>query len=85
MEWEIPRDTDSNWSDGAKKLHADWWEARIARQKEIDASIAVKAEFKYLYDKPYEHKKIRHYILDGPTLMWYIQGVSIQTERRHEY
>ena len=38
----------------AKKLHADWWEARIARQKEIDASIAAKAEFEYLYDKPYD-------------------------------
>ena len=30
---------------------------RIARQKEIDASIAAKAEFEYLYDKPYEDKK----------------------------
>jgi adenine-specific DNA-methyltransferase len=27
------------------KLHAEWWQARIARQKEIDASIAAKAEF----------------------------------------
>ena len=35
-------------------------EARIARQKEIDASIAAKAEFEYLYDKPYEDKsKVR--------------------------
>ena len=43
-----------------KKLHADWWEARIARQKEIDASIAAKAEFEYLYDKPYtDNKKVR--------------------------
>jgi len=42
----------------AEKLHADWWQARIARQKEIDASIAAKAEFEYLYDKPYEDKKI---------------------------
>ncbi len=32
-------------------------QARIARQKEIDASIAAKAEFEYLYDKPYEDKK----------------------------
>ncbi|MCL2656312.1 MAG: site-specific DNA-methyltransferase [Betaproteobacteria bacterium] len=40
-----------------KKLHADWWQARIARQKEIDASIAAKAEFEYLYDKPYDDKK----------------------------
>jgi adenine-specific DNA-methyltransferase len=44
----------------AEKLHAAWWEARIARQKEIDASIAAKAEFEFLYDKPYEDKsKVR--------------------------
>ena len=45
------------WPEAPKKLHADWWQARIARQKEIDASIAAKAEFEYLYDKPYEDKK----------------------------
>jgi hypothetical protein len=37
--------------------HADWWKQRIARQKEIDASIAAKADFEYLYDKPYEDKR----------------------------
>ncbi|MGH2396268.1 MAG: site-specific DNA-methyltransferase [bacterium] len=57
-EWEIPREADAKWPDEAKKLHADWWQARIARQKEIDASIAAKAEFEYLYDKPYDDKKI---------------------------
>jgi adenine-specific DNA-methyltransferase len=56
-EWEIPREADAQWPDAAKKLHADWWEARIGRQKEIDKSIAAKAEFEYLYDKPYEDKK----------------------------
>ncbi len=57
QEWEIPREAEASWPDAAKKLHADWWQARIARQKEIDASIAAKAEFEYLYDKPYEDKK----------------------------
>lgn len=57
QEWEIPREADPKWGDTAKKLHADWWQHRIARQKEIDASIAAKAEFEYLYDKPYEDKK----------------------------
>ncbi len=57
QEWEIPREADAKWSEEAKKLHADWWQQRIARQKEIDASIAAKAEFEYLYDKPYEAKK----------------------------
>ena len=56
-EWEIPREADDSWSEEAKKLHAGWWEQRIARQKEIDASIAAKADFEYLYDKPYEDKK----------------------------
>ena len=56
-EWEIPREADEGWSEEAKQLHAEWWEQRIARQKEIDASIAAKADFEYLYDKPYEDKK----------------------------
>ena len=56
-EWEIPREADAKWPDTAKKAHADWWQARIARQTEIDKSIAAKAEFEYLYDKPYENKK----------------------------
>ena len=38
-------------------LHKQWWELRIARQKEIDASIAAKADFETLYDKPYQDKK----------------------------
>jgi adenine-specific DNA-methyltransferase len=37
----------------AEALLAQWWAKRIARQKEIDASIAAKAEVEYLYDKPY--------------------------------
>ena len=60
QEWEIPREADTKWPEAAKKLHADWWQARITRQKEIDASIAAKAEFEYLYDRPYpDNKKIR--------------------------
>ena len=55
--WEIPRDADAKWPDSAKKLHADWWQARIARQQEIDKSIAAKAEFEFLFDKPYDDKK----------------------------
>jgi adenine-specific DNA-methyltransferase len=56
-EWEIQRVAESTWPAAVQKLHADWWQARIARQKAIDASIAAKAEFEYLYDKPYEDKK----------------------------
>jgi adenine-specific DNA-methyltransferase len=56
-DWEIPREPDTTWPEPTKKLHADWWQARIARQKEIDASIAAKAEFEYLYDKPYDDKR----------------------------
>ncbi len=59
-EWEIPREAQPTWSDEAKSVHANWWDARIARQKEIDASIAAKADSEYLFDKPYEDKsKVR--------------------------
>lgn len=37
-------------------LHSAWWILRIERQREIDASIAAKAETEYLYDQPYEDK-----------------------------
>ena len=56
-EWEIPRESKGDWPVVAKALHADWWKQRIARQKEIDASIAANADYEYLYDKPYEDKK----------------------------
>jgi adenine-specific DNA-methyltransferase len=58
QEWQIPRDADPAWPDQAKKAHAEWWQARVAQQQEIDKSIAAKAEFEYLYDKPYEDKKV---------------------------
>jgi len=64
QEWEIPREAEEKWPKEAKTLHAQWWEQRIARQKEIDASIAAKADYEYLYDKPYEdRKKVR---VSGP-------------------
>lgn len=60
QEWEIPREVAEKWNASAKDTHAAWWEARIARQKAIDASIGAKAEFESLYDKPFEDKnKVR--------------------------
>ncbi len=57
-EWEIPRDAGDDWPPEAGKVHAAWWRERIARQKEIDASVAAKADYEYLYDKPYENRRI---------------------------
>jgi adenine-specific DNA-methyltransferase len=66
---EIPRDISDILGEGfqkvvltvspseAKRIHSEWWECRLALQKEIDASIAAKADFEYLYDRPYEDKK----------------------------
>ena len=59
-EWEVPRDADEGWTAETRTLHEQWWEQRIARQREIDASIAAKADFEYLYDKPYtDNRKVR--------------------------
>ena len=59
-EWEIPREADEEWPTDATAAHADWWEARIARQAATDASIAAKANHEYLYDKPYvDNARIR--------------------------
>ena len=53
-EWEVPREITPGWPEAAKGLHARWWEARIGRQKEIDASIAKRADVELLYDRPYQ-------------------------------
>ena len=60
LEWEVPREAPKDWPTASHAPLKDFWDARIARQKEIDASIAARAEFEYLYDRPYEDKaKIR--------------------------
>ncbi|MDE0503396.1 MAG: DNA methyltransferase, partial [Candidatus Poribacteria bacterium] len=59
-EWEVPRERPENWSSETELLLAEFWELRVARQKEIDASIAAKADYEYLFDKPYsDNKKVR--------------------------
>ena len=57
VEWEVPREAPADWPKTAARPLTDFWEAHIARQRAIDASIAAKAEFEYLYDKPYEDRK----------------------------
>jgi adenine-specific DNA-methyltransferase len=57
VEWEVPREAPADWPEAAKAPLQAFWEARIARQKAIDGSIASKAEFEYLYDRPYEDKR----------------------------
>ena len=56
LEWEVPRAPVEDWPAAAKSAHGRFWEARIARQREIDACIAARAEYEYLYDKPYEDR-----------------------------
>ena len=61
----LRRDDDGRGPDGdelkhARALHAQWWEQRIARQAEIDASIARKADVELLYDRPYtDNNRVR--------------------------
>ncbi len=59
-EWEIPREAGGDWPDSAKTVHVDWWTQRIARQREIDASIAANADQEFLFDRPYvDNRKVR--------------------------
>ncbi|TFL16709.1 site-specific DNA-methyltransferase [Jannaschia formosa] len=71
MEWEVPRDlsdlvgriSDADHPSVTRKSHARFWEARIARQRAIDAAIEKKGredDYEVLHDKPFEdRKKIR--------------------------
>ena len=56
-EWQIPREACDDWPAEAIETHRLWWEARIARQQEIDDSIAARADYENLYDKPYEDRR----------------------------
>ena len=53
-EWEIPRERPADWPLTTETLITAFWKGRATRQREIDASIAAKADYEYLYDKPYE-------------------------------
>ncbi len=56
----VPARPVTPWPAEAESALAAFWEARIARQRAIDASIAARAEHEYLYDKPYsDNSKVR--------------------------
>src|SRR5712671_479474 len=46
-EWQVPRELPAGAPAVAAEPHAKWWEAQFARQREIDASIAARADVEY--------------------------------------
>jgi adenine-specific DNA-methyltransferase len=54
---DVPARPADPWPETAREAHRDFWDARIDRQRAIDASIANKAEFEFLYDRPYSDPK----------------------------
>lgn len=60
QEWEVPREAPTDWPKETAAPLAKFWADRIARQKEIDTSIAAKADYEYLYDRPYtDNSRVR--------------------------
>lgn len=56
----LPEKPADPWPAEHAAVLAQWWEKRIARQREIDASIAAKADSEFLYDRPYtDPKRVR--------------------------
>ena len=63
-EWEVPREADDNWPQQRRATHSEFWQLRRERQREIDSSIARRADTELLHDHPYEdNKRIR---VSGP-------------------
>ena len=56
LEWEVPREPPDDWPPEARSALERFWDARITRQREIDESIARKADYETLYDKPVEDR-----------------------------
>ena len=60
LEWEVPREAPKDWPAPAVEALAAFREARLARQRKMDASIAAKADFERLYDQPVDaDRKVR--------------------------
>ena len=57
QDWEIPREAIACVARPRQEAPPRMVGGAHARQKDIDASIAAKAEFEYLYDKPYADKR----------------------------
>ncbi|MBU2611576.1 MAG: site-specific DNA-methyltransferase [Chloroflexi bacterium] len=69
QEWEIPRQTSEVFAKHPRnaveeaetsevsRLLADYWQTCRERQKEINASIARRADTEFLYDQPYEEPR----------------------------
>ena len=45
---DVPDEPRDPWPSAAASLHTKWWEARVSRQRKIDASITASAPFEYL-------------------------------------
>lgn len=52
LEWEVPFEAPSDWSETAKALLGDFHKTRQAMQKQMDASIDSHADQEVLYDQP---------------------------------
>ncbi len=60
LDWEVPHHAPSDWGQEAQEALKHFWNVKTKRQKEINDCIAAQAEYKLLYDKPYQdNKKVR--------------------------
>ena len=60
QEWEIPREAERHGPRQRRICTPNGGRNASRARRKIDASIAAKADFEYLYDKPYEdNKKVR--------------------------
>jgi len=57
-EWQVPREAEDKWPVAADAVHKQWWDARRARQREIDDAIARNADVEYLFDRPYKARGV---------------------------
>ncbi len=81
-EWQIPRAADVGWPEASLADHAAWWQARIARQQEIDAAIAQAADVEKLYDRPYaDSSRVR---VAGPFTVESLSPHRIAAADEHE-
>ena len=56
-EWDLPSSANPDWSAGAERVYQELTREIATRKLTITESVNAKADFKYIYDKPFEDKQ----------------------------
>jgi len=77
-EWQVPRQSDGEWSQEAQRVQTEWRSLYNSRQNELEAAIRKHAEQQSLYDQPEIDRAIAR--VSGPFTVEAVQPPALNPE-----